>query len=32
MEKKSSRRARRLSDDVAVSAPDVPKLRKLLGR
>ncbi len=32
MEHKSSRRARRLSDDVAVAKADVSKLRKLLGR
>lgn len=32
MEKKTSRRARRLSDDVPVSPADTPKLRKLLGR
>lgn len=31
-EHKSSRRLRRLSDNVSVSAPDAKKVRKLLGK
>ena len=31
MEHKSSRRARRLSDDVPVAKADVPKVKKMLG-